>query len=187
MVFPLATSDLQASCCTELSYAGALDTAIHSLGQKAGVGSDDDSDLDLDDEVQDIFVDDLEGFNPEDEQTFNAFMQNDSTQEGSLLADIIMAKLQKKAPAQTAGADEPGEEESGLTDEVATVYQDVGKLLSRCPPPAPRACYKHCPCISLAHQLLKDSCPPVSGTRRASCPRHSRSSRTCATGRRCSS
>lgn len=112
-------------------FAGALSAAIQSLGQNRAANSDDNSELDDEEEVQDIYVDDIEGFNPGDEETFNAFMQNDSSQGGSLLADIIMAKLQSKASAQPA-EDEQGEEESGLTEEMVEVYQDVGKLLSRC-------------------------------------------------------
>lgn len=109
-------------------------------------------------------MDDLEGFNPEDEEAFNAFMQNDSNQQGSLLADIIMAKLQKKGQTQPVADGEPEEEakESGMTEEMATVYQDVGKLLSRCVRPAhcgPHDCCRtspqnHLPGHMHAHRRL---------------------------------
>ena len=111
--------------------AGVLSAAIQSLGQQPAADSDDDSGCDDGEDVQDIYVDDIEGFNPGDEEAFNAFMQDGATQQGSLLADIIMAKLQNKASAQPAD-DVHAEQESGMTDEMLEVYQDVGKLLSRC-------------------------------------------------------
>eukprot|EP00892_Ulva_mutabilis_P007096 jgi/Ulvmu1/4759/UM020_0044.1 len=109
---------------------GALSTAIQSLGQKRATDFDDNSELDEEEEIQDIFVDDIDGFNSADEETFNAFMQNDSTQGGSLLADVIMAKLQSRAPAPATEENQP-EQETGMTEEMVEVYQDVGKLLSR--------------------------------------------------------
>lgn len=108
-------------------------------------------------------MDELDGFNPDDEEAFNAFMQNDSTQQGSLLADIIMAKLQKKAQAQPAddGEAEEEAEESGMTEEMATVYQDVGKLLSRCVWPA-HCRLRECCCTS-THNHLPDGASTPAG------------------------
>lgn len=81
-------------------------------------------------------VDDLDAFQAEDEAAFNAFMHGGAAAPGcgdSLLADVVMAKVQAAKLAAAAARDgQVDAEPSGLNDEMAAICADVGKLLSRC-------------------------------------------------------
>lgn len=117
--------------------------------------SDADSDWDVaDDELgdpQDVtYDDDLGQFSAADEAAFNAFMAPGGdgvpgeapTQGGSLLSDMILAKLEAAGRRQ-GGADavraasgsaaSPSAQTDAAMDEtMEQIYTDVGKLLQRC-------------------------------------------------------
>lgn len=93
-------------------------------------------------DAEDFYVPEADEFTAAEEDVFNAFMRSapaGGTQGGTLLADMIMEKLQ----AKEAGAGKGGREgEAGdaagpgpgteMGETMALIYTDVGKLLSRC-------------------------------------------------------
>lgn len=107
-----------------------LESALNRFSRKEDSESEDGSDF----EGADIHVDDLAPFSGEDEAAFNAFMPEGSTQGGKLLSDLIAAKLKQRVPESGEGEidGEAVEAEDDTTEGMERIYEDVGKLLSRC-------------------------------------------------------
>ena len=137
-VVPRATKFIRSSSVIEhalasaqrQSGAGALESALNRFSQK----NDSDSEADSELEGADIRADDLGPFSHEDESAFNAFMPEGSTQGGKLLSNLTGAKLKQTAPESGEGGMDGDTmvPEEVASEDMERIYEDVGKLLSRC-------------------------------------------------------
>jgi hypothetical protein len=93
-------------------------------------------------DAEDFYVPEADEFSAAEEDVFNAFLCGapaGGTQGRSLLADMIMEKLQAKEVGAGTG-DREGESDDAagpgpgteMGETMALIYADVGKLLSRC-------------------------------------------------------
>jgi hypothetical protein len=112
--------------------AGALEAAVKSLSRKQDLDSEDESELEGSEDVEDIIIDDDAAFAAEDEDAFNAFMQRGSGQQGQLLSDQINAKLRERVqPASESRDGGAATADAQMDEDMEHIYEDVGKLLSR--------------------------------------------------------